>query len=156
MKSVIWWNFFYFHIYLRAKHEKCLIYHYTILFIMQYYFILIKLQHSTLLKYLYYQFINLLMPSNTPWIRPFVTLGSFWEFLVKWVVCNDQPFVAVKCEYLQNLFRLLNSSIKAFSADTIRDDVIKLYKEEKIKIQHILQVFIFLFTFFFIYLINIK
>ena len=52
----------------------------------------------------------------------------------------------MECEYLQKLFRLLN--VKAFSADTIRDDVIKLYKEEKIKIQHILQVFVFLFTFF--------
>lgn len=54
----------------------------------------------------------------------------------------------MECEYLQKLFRLLNPNVKAFSADTIRDDVIKLYKEEKIKIQHILQVFVFLFTFF--------
>ena len=54
----------------------------------------------------------------------------------------------MECEYLQKLFRLLNPNVKAFSADTIHDDVIKLYKEEKIKIQHILQVFVFLFTFF--------
>ncbi|UZO19823.1 uncharacterized protein OCT59_011094 [Rhizophagus irregularis] len=31
---------------------------------------------------------------------PNFTSGSFREFLVKWIVCDDQLFVVVKCEYL--------------------------------------------------------
>ncbi|PKY47930.1 hypothetical protein RhiirA4_421790 [Rhizophagus irregularis] len=64
---------------------------------------------------------------------------SFWEFLVKWIVCDDQPFVVVECEYLRKLFRLLNPNAKSLSADTIHNDIMKSFKDEKNKIQEILQ-----------------
>jgi hypothetical protein len=49
--------------------------------------------------------------------------------------------VVVECEYLRKLFRLLNPNVKPLSADTIHNDVIKLFEEEKNKVQEILQVF---------------
>ncbi|CAB5368335.1 unnamed protein product [Rhizophagus irregularis] len=64
---------------------------------------------------------------------------SFREFLVKWIVCDDQLFVVVKCEYLRKLFCLLNPNAKSLSADTIHNDIMKSFKDEKNKIQEILQ-----------------
>ena len=79
-------------------------------------------------------------------------MGYFREFLIHWVVCDDQPFLVVENKHLRKLFRLLNPNAKALSADTIHNDIMKSFKEEKNKIQEILQVFIF---YFINYLINI-
>ncbi|CAB5183107.1 unnamed protein product [Rhizophagus irregularis] len=70
---------------------------------------------------------------------PNFTSGSFREFLVKWIVCDDQLIVVVKCEYLRKLFCLLNPNAKSLSADTIHNDIMKSFKDEKNKIQEILQ-----------------
>lgn len=48
----------------------------------------------------------------------------------------------MECEHLRRLFRLLNSNAKPISADTVHDEIIKAFKDEKGKIQEILQVFI--------------
>jgi hypothetical protein len=61
------------------------------------------------------------------------------------VVCDDQPFQVVENKWLRKVFRLLNPNAKVISADTVRNDITKSYKEEKTKIQQMLQVFIFYF-----------
>lgn len=48
--------------------------------------------------------------------------------------------MVVENEKLRRLFRLLNQNAKPLSADTIRSDIIKSFKEEKSKLQGILQV----------------
>ena len=78
-------------------------------------------------------------------------MDLFREYIVKWIVCDDQPFVAIECHELQMLLRLLNPNIKCPSADTIHNEIMDRYKEEKNTIREILQVFFFLF---FIYLLN--
>ena len=47
----------------------------------------------------------------------------------------------VECEHLRRLFCLLNPNAKSLSADTIHNDIMKSFEEEKNKIQEILQVF---------------
>ncbi|CAG8754404.1 12237_t:CDS:1, partial [Funneliformis caledonium] len=55
------------------------------------------------------------------------------------IVCDDQPFLTLESENLQNLFQILNSNIKIPSADTIHTDIIKCFNQEYVKIQDILQ-----------------
>lgn len=62
---------------------------------------------------------------------------------MKWIVCDDQPFTVIESEHLKKIFRLLYPSVKAPSADTIRNDIMSAFKEERNKIQDILQVFIY-------------
>jgi hypothetical protein len=50
----------------------------------------------------------------------------------------------VECEHLRRLFRLLNPNAKPLSADTIHNEIIKAFNDEKGKIQEVLQVFILL------------
>uniref|UniRef100_U9T1U4 BED-type domain-containing protein n=1 Tax=Rhizophagus irregularis (strain DAOM 181602 / DAOM 197198 / MUCL 43194) TaxID=747089 RepID=U9T1U4_RHIID len=68
------------------------------------------------------------------------TATIFREFITKWIVCDDQPFTVVENEQLQKIFRLLFPNIKTISADTARNDIIDAFKEERNKIQNILQV----------------
>ncbi|PKY61085.1 zf-BED-domain-containing protein, partial [Rhizophagus irregularis] len=53
---------------------------------------------------------------------PRYTQGTFRDFIVRWTVCDDQPFTAVESEHLRLLFRILNPIAKAPSADTLRSD----------------------------------
>ena len=71
------------------------------------------------------------------------------EYISKWIVCDNQPFLTLESENLQNLFQMLNSNIKIPSADIIHADIIKCFNQECVKIQDILQVIIF-FLFLFI------
>lgn len=68
-------------------------------------------------------------------------MNHFRQFLIDWMVSDDQPFVVVEGEKFRRLLRLLNTNVKPLSADTIHNDIISSYKEEKNKIQEILQVF---------------
>ncbi|CAB4489965.1 unnamed protein product [Rhizophagus irregularis] len=70
---------------------------------------------------------------------PRYTQGTFRDFIVRWTVCDDQPFTAVESEHLRLLFRILNPIAKAPSADTLRSDVIDKFNEERNNIREILQ-----------------
>jgi len=54
---------------------------------------------------------------------PRYSVTIFREFIAKWIVCDDQPFVAVEGEHLRKIFRLLYPNVKTPSADTIRNDI---------------------------------
>ncbi|CAB4421604.1 unnamed protein product [Rhizophagus irregularis] len=70
---------------------------------------------------------------------PRYTQGTFRDFIVRWTVCDDQPFTAVESEHLRLLFRILNPIAKAPSADTLCSDVIDKFNEERNNIREILQ-----------------
>lgn len=65
----------------------------------------------------------------------------FRNLLLQWVVCSDQPFIEVENPKLRYLLRFLKSEVNVPSADTIKNDIIKIYKEEKIRLKEILQVY---------------
>ena len=74
-----------------------------------------------------------------------MSAGIFREFLIEWIVCDDQPFTVIEDKKLRRLLRLCNPNAKGLSADTIHDDIIKSFENERKKIQEILQVlFIFI------------
>ena len=55
----------------------------------------------------------------------------FRNLLFHWIICSDQPFTEVENSDLQYLFRFLKSEVNILSADTIKNDIIKIYKKEK-------------------------
>ncbi|CAB5157831.1 unnamed protein product [Rhizophagus irregularis] len=63
----------------------------------------------------------------------------FRDFTVRWIICDDQPFTAVESEHLRLLFCILNPIAKAPSADTLHNDIINKFNEERNKIREILQ-----------------
>ncbi|GBB87873.1 hypothetical protein RclHR1_14370004 [Rhizophagus clarus] len=70
---------------------------------------------------------------------PHYTQGIFQDFTVRWIICNNQPFTAVKSEHLRLLFCILNPIAKAPSADTLHNNIINKFNEERNKIREILQ-----------------
>jgi uncharacterized protein YdaU (DUF1376 family) len=68
-------------------------------------------------------------------------MNYFRQFLTDWIVSDDQLFAVVEGEKFRRLLRLLNTNAKPLSADTIHNDIISSFKEEKNKIQEILLVF---------------
>ena len=60
--------------------------------------------------------------------------------MVTWIVTDDQPFIVVECPEFQDLLNYCNSTVCLPSADTIKNDILKLFKEYRKKIQIILQV----------------
>ena len=72
--------------------------------------------------------------------------------MVLWIVANDQPFTVVESPEFQLLINLCNSIAKLPSADTVKKDILKLFKNNQKNIQNLLQVSIFSFNNLFIYL----
>jgi len=52
--------------------------------------------------------------------QPSFSIEVFEEFLVDWIVLNDQPFTEVESESFRKLLKLLKPNLKTVSADTIR------------------------------------
>ena len=52
--------------------------------------------------------------------QPSFSIEVFEEFLVDWIVLNDQPFTEVESESFRKLPKLLKPNLKIVSADTIR------------------------------------
>ena len=65
----------------------------------------------------------------------------FRNLLLHWIICSDQPFTEVENSDLRYLFRFLKSEVNIPSADTIKNNIIKIYKEEKTQLKEILQVY---------------
>ncbi|RGB30180.1 hypothetical protein C1646_765675 [Rhizophagus diaphanus] len=63
---------------------------------------------------------------------PHYTQGTFQDFIVRWTVCDDLPFTALESEHFRLLFHILNPIAKAPSADTLCNDAIDKFNEEKI------------------------
>jgi hypothetical protein len=69
-----------------------------------------------------------------------------------WIAVDDQPFTITECRKFQELIKLLNIKVEIPSADTIRNDILNLYKNHRIDLKNKLQVSIFKFI---IYHLNV-
>jgi hypothetical protein len=55
---------------------------------------------------------------------------AFRKQLAIWISIDDQPFTVIECPEFQELLKLCNSNIIIPSADTVRNDILKLYKNK--------------------------
>jgi hypothetical protein len=60
--------------------------------------------------------------------------------LLKWIICDDRPFVSVESEHIRQIFHLLMPRVSTPSADTIKSNAIASFIMERKKIQTLLQV----------------
>ncbi|CAJ0912187.1 11219_t:CDS:2, partial [Entrophospora sp. SA101] len=67
--------------------------------------------------------------TNEKNITPF-SAESFRNFLIRWIVCSNQPFIEIENEELKNLLRLLRPGVPLPSADTIKNEIIKSFDKE--------------------------
>ncbi|CAJ0747751.1 16278_t:CDS:10 [Entrophospora sp. SA101] len=64
---------------------------------------------------------------------------SFRNFLIRWIVCSNQPFIEIENEELKNLLRLLWPGVPLPSADTIKNEIIKSFDKERSNLKELLQ-----------------
>ena len=62
------------------------------------------------------------------------------DYLIKWIVNDDQPFIAVESQDICRLFSLLNPIAITPSADIIRNGIIEKFNHERTQARDILQV----------------
>ena len=62
--------------------------------------------------------------------QPSFSIGLFEEYLVDWIVLNDQPFTVVESESFIKLLKLLKHNLKIVSADTIRRRILAKFDEK--------------------------
>jgi hypothetical protein len=58
---------------------------------------------------------------------------------MKWIITDDQAFNIVENEFFQIMIKRLRPEVKFISADTVTNDLSKLFKHEQILIQRKLQ-----------------
>ncbi|GBB95627.1 hypothetical protein RclHR1_02580010 [Rhizophagus clarus] len=59
------------------------------------------------------------------------TQESFRNDLVHWIIVDDQPFTVVQNIFFQKMIKRLNSNAIIPSSDTIHNDIIKIFNDEK-------------------------
>ena len=59
--------------------------------------------------------------------------------MIKWIITDDQAFTVIENKFFQIMIKRLRPEINFFSADTIANHVLKLFKHEKTLIQKKLQ-----------------
>ncbi|CAB5357933.1 unnamed protein product [Rhizophagus irregularis] len=59
--------------------------------------------------------------------------------LVEWIATDDQPFTVVKLPEFRYVIQICNAEAQISMADTIKSNILKLYKSYHINIQNILQ-----------------
>ncbi|GES85086.1 zinc finger BED domain-containing protein DAYSLEEPER-like [Rhizophagus clarus] len=59
------------------------------------------------------------------------TQESFRNDLVHWIIVDDQPFTVVQNTFFQKMIKRLNSNAIIPSSDTIHNDIIKIFNDEK-------------------------
>ncbi|PKB92021.1 hypothetical protein RhiirA5_257970, partial [Rhizophagus irregularis] len=56
-----------------------------------------------------------------------------------WIATDDQPFTVVESPEFRYVIQICNAEAQIPTADTIKSDILKLYKSYHINIQNILQ-----------------
>ena len=64
----------------------------------------------------------------------------FREKLATWIAADDLPFTTVESPEFGYLINLCNPSARVPTADTIKNDILKIFKNYQTKIQDLLQV----------------
>ena len=68
------------------------------------------------------------------------TAERFREYLVKWIISTNQPFTSVENLAFQQMIKLCNPGAVIPSADTVKNDMMRDFDEERTKIWNLLQV----------------
>lgn len=68
------------------------------------------------------------------------SVDNFRKYLIHWIVCCDQPFVEIERPELKDLLKLLRPEIVIPSADTVKNDIMKIFKDEHLRLKDMLQV----------------
>jgi hypothetical protein len=68
------------------------------------------------------------------------TASAFREAVVRWIVCEDQPFTVLENSRSQRLFRMLRPDIPIISSDTIHSDIMSMYQRRHDNLKQMLQV----------------
>lgn len=66
----------------------------------------------------------------------------FRQLLIKWIIVNDLPFTSVESSDFKNLISILRSGVPIPCADTLKNNIIISFNENKKNIQQFLQVII--------------
>ena len=61
------------------------------------------------------------------------TQKGFREFITKWVIDDDQPFITLENKYFRKMIKILNSDALVPSADTIKNDILESFKVKQKK-----------------------
>ncbi|CAG8796190.1 12516_t:CDS:2, partial [Dentiscutata erythropus] len=77
-------------------------------------------------------------PRSSKELSTFTQL-AFRKLLNKWIVLDNQPFTAVENKHFRKMIKLLNPIATIPTGDTIRNNIIKSYKDESIDIKFLLQ-----------------
>ncbi|CAG8697217.1 811_t:CDS:2, partial [Cetraspora pellucida] len=67
------------------------------------------------------------------------TPANFRKLLIRWIVLDNQPFTTCENKSFQQMIRLLNPHALISTGDTIKNNIIKCFKEEHINIMHLYQ-----------------
>ncbi|CAB4403415.1 unnamed protein product [Rhizophagus irregularis] len=65
--------------------------------------------------------------------------AAFRENLAIWVASDDQPFTVTEGDKFQRLIKLCNAKVEIPSADTVRNDILKLYNNYRTNMKNKLQ-----------------
>ena len=68
------------------------------------------------------------------------TNKSFREKISIWVVAVDQPFTVIECSEFRQMIEYCGVKAPVPSADTVRSDILNMYKSYKKNLQRKLQV----------------
>jgi hypothetical protein len=64
---------------------------------------------------------------------PSFSIEVFEEFLVDWIVLNDQPFTEVESESFRKLLKLLNPNLKILSANTVKRRILGMFQSKQLE-----------------------
>ena len=68
------------------------------------------------------------------------TNEGFREKISIWVAADDQPFTVVECPEFRQMIEYCDVKVTIPSADTVRSDILNMYKSYKKNMQRKLQV----------------
>lgn len=69
------------------------------------------------------------------------TIEEYRKTLVEWIVARDKPFKEVEDPFFCKLIRSLRGDAKTFTANTIRDDILKMNDQMHSALVNELQVY---------------
>jgi hypothetical protein len=98
--------------------------------------------NEKIVSIIYFILFNLFLKINYLFIFHLQVFSNetFREKLCEWVVADDQPFTVVESPEFRVLIKICNQGARIPSADTVKGDVIKLFKNYQTNVHNILQV----------------
>jgi hypothetical protein len=67
------------------------------------------------------------------------TPKNYREKLIRWIICDDQPFTVVEETNLRHLFKMLRPEVECLSGDTVKVYILSMFEEERNRMRKVLQ-----------------